>query len=64
MKEALQEEKITQAAAYLVQKRGQGFMSYMKLVKLLYLADRESLLLASQAPHWNEPEAKKYIIND
>lgn len=43
MKEPLQEEKITQAAAYLVRKRGQGFMSYMKLIKLLYLADRESL---------------------
>jgi len=43
MKEPLQVEKITQAAAYLVQKRGQGHMSYMKLIKLLYLADRESL---------------------
>jgi len=40
----LQEEKIAQAAAYLVKKRGQGFMSYMKLIKLLYLADRAALM--------------------
>lgn len=40
----LQEEKIAQAAAYLVRKRGQGYMSYMKLIKLLYLADRAALL--------------------
>ena len=44
MKNLLQEEKIAQAAAYLVQKRGQGHMSYMKLIKLLYLADRTALL--------------------
>jgi len=43
MAPGVQEEKITQAAAYLVQKRGQGFISYMKLIKLLYLTDREAL---------------------
>ena len=36
------EKKATQAAAYLLRLRG-GRMSYMKLIKLLYLADRISL---------------------
>lgn len=36
------EKKATQAAAYLLRLRG-GRMSYMKLIKLLYLADRVSL---------------------
>jgi uncharacterized phage-associated protein len=36
-------EKATQAAAYLLERRG-GRMSYMKLLKLLYLADREALV--------------------
>jgi uncharacterized phage-associated protein len=36
------ERKATQAAAYLLQKRG-GQMSYMKLIKLLYYADRTAL---------------------
>src|SRR5688572_27768282 len=36
------EKKATQAAAYLLRLRG-GRMSYMKLIKLLYLADRLSL---------------------
>ena len=40
---AFNERKATQAAAYLVRLRG-GPMSYMKLIKLLYLADRASLL--------------------
>lgn len=34
-----EEEKVTQISAYLLQKRG-GRMSYLKLMKLLYLADR------------------------
>ena len=38
----------TQAAAYLLKKRG-GAMSYMKLIKLLYLVDREALL------RWGRP---------
>lgn len=42
MKLKYNEEKTTQAAAYLIKKRGQGFMSYMKLIKLLYYADREA----------------------
>jgi hypothetical protein len=37
------EAKATQAAAYFLQLRG-GRMHYIKLVKLLYLADRESLV--------------------
>jgi hypothetical protein len=36
------QEKATQAAARLLRNRG-GKMSYMKLIKLLYLADREAL---------------------
>lgn len=36
-------ERATQAAARLLQRRG-GRMSYMKLLKLLYLADRKALL--------------------
>lgn len=36
------EAKATQAAARLLRNRG-GKMSYMKLIKLLYLADREAL---------------------
>lgn len=38
-----QHERATQAAARLLQRRG-GRMSYMKLLKLLYLADRKALL--------------------
>ena len=36
------EVKATQAAARILRNRG-GRMSYMKLIKLLYLADREAL---------------------
>lgn len=36
------ERKATQAAAFFVKKAG-GEINYMKLIKLLYLADRESL---------------------
>jgi uncharacterized phage-associated protein len=36
------EVKTTQAAAFLLKKNG-GKMNYMKLIKLLYLADREAL---------------------
>ena len=36
------ERKATQAAAYLLKRRG-GQMSYLKLIKLLYWADREAL---------------------
>lgn len=37
------EEKVTHMASYLLIKRG-GRMSYMKLLKLLYLAEREALV--------------------
>lgn len=37
------EERATQAAGYFL-KRGGGSMSYMKLIKLLYFADRRALL--------------------
>jgi uncharacterized phage-associated protein len=36
------EEKAAQIAAYFLQKRGEK-MSYLKLMKLMYLADRESM---------------------
>lgn len=36
------ERKVTQAAAYFLHRRG-GEMSHLKLMKLLYLADRESM---------------------
>jgi len=42
------EKKATQAAAHLLKLRG-GQMSYMKLIKLLYLADRAALL------NWGRP---------
>lgn len=35
------DEKVAQMAAYFLERRG-GQMSYLKLMKLLYLADRES----------------------
>lgn len=42
MRMRFNEAKATQAAARLLRNRG-GQMSYMKLIKLLYLADREAL---------------------
>lgn len=39
---AFNERKATEAAAFLLRLRG-GKMSYLKLIKLLYLADREAL---------------------
>jgi hypothetical protein len=39
---AFDEKKATEVAAFLLKMRG-GKMSYLKLIKLLYLADRESL---------------------
>ncbi len=42
------EKKTTQAASLFLKKNG-GEMSYMKLIKLLYLADREALML------WERP---------
>ena len=37
------EDKATQAACFLIKKEG-GAINYMKLIKLLYLADRERIL--------------------
>jgi uncharacterized phage-associated protein len=41
-REMFSEIKVTQMAAYLLRKRG-GRMSYMKLIKLLYLAERQAM---------------------
>lgn len=49
MRMRFNEIKATQAAAHLIKRRGQGYMSYMKLIKLLYFADREALL------RWGSP---------
>lgn len=52
------EAKTTQAAARLLKLRG-GHMSYMKLIKLLYLVDRESLL------RWGRPvTGDRYVSMD
>lgn len=52
------EKKATQAAAHLLRLRG-GRMSYMKLIKLLYLADREALL------SWGRPiSTDRYVSMD
>lgn len=42
MKPQFQEAKATQLAAFLLKKRG-GKMNYLKLMKLMYLIDREGL---------------------
>jgi uncharacterized phage-associated protein len=52
------EAKATQAAACLLKLRG-GQMSYLKLIKLLYLADREALL------RWDRPiSTDRYVSMD
>ena len=52
------EVKATQAAGRLLTRRG-GRMSYMKLIKLLYLADREAL------GRWGRPiTTDKYVSMD
>jgi uncharacterized phage-associated protein len=52
------ERKATQAAAHLLRLRG-GRMSYLKLIKLLYLADREALL------RWGRPiSTDSYVSMD
>jgi uncharacterized phage-associated protein len=48
MRIGFNERKATQAAARLLELRG-GRMSYLKLIKLLYLADRQALL------QWGRP---------
>jgi len=52
------ERKATEAAARLLRLRG-GRMSYMKLIKLLYLVDREALL------RWGQPvTTDRYVSMD
>jgi uncharacterized phage-associated protein len=52
------EAKATEAGARLIEWRG-GKMSYMKLIKLLYLADREALL------RWGRPiTTDRYVSMD
>jgi uncharacterized phage-associated protein len=52
------ERKAAEAAAHLLKLRG-GSMSYMKLIKLLYLADREALL------RWGHPiTTDRYVSLD
>lgn len=52
------ERKATQAAAELLRLRG-GRMSYLKLIKLMYLADREALL------RWGRPiSTDRYVSMD
>ena len=52
------EAKATEAAARLIELRG-GKMSYRKLIKLLYLADREALL------RWGRPiTTDRYVSMD
>jgi uncharacterized phage-associated protein len=50
------EAKATQAAAVLIERNG-GTMNYMKLMKLLYLADREALLL------WDRPITNDFYVS-
>ena len=52
------EAKATQAAAHILHLRG-GSMSYVKLIKLLYLADREALI------RWGRPiTTDRYVSLD
>jgi uncharacterized phage-associated protein len=58
MKLLFNEAKATQAAARLLRLRG-GRMSYVKLIKLLYLADREALI------RWGRPlTTDSYLSTD
>jgi uncharacterized phage-associated protein len=54
MKLKYNEERTAQAAAFLLKLRG-GRMSYMKLIKLLYLADRESLIRWKRSISFDTP---------
>lgn len=52
------EAKVTEAAVYLLKRRG-GRMHYLKLLKLLYLADRAALL------KWGRPiSTDRYVSMD
>jgi uncharacterized phage-associated protein len=56
MRLPFKEAKATQAAAHLLKLRG-GRMKYLKLVKLLYLADREALL------RWGQPLTTDHYVS-
>lgn len=43
MKPSFREDKVTQVAAYFLKLRGNNKMSHLKLMKLLYIAEREAL---------------------
>jgi uncharacterized phage-associated protein len=50
------EQIITQMAAYLLKKRG-GRMAYLKLIKLLYLAERKAVA------KWGEPISGDHFVS-
>jgi uncharacterized phage-associated protein len=52
------ETKVTQAAARLIEQAG-GAMNYMVLIKMLYLADRASLIERGRPITWDEIVAMK-----
>jgi len=56
MKPTYREDKATQAAALFLRLRG-GKMSHLKLMKLLYLAEREALL------RWGRPITYDYCVS-
>lgn len=56
MRPEFREDKVTQAAAYFLE-RGGGEMYHILLLKLLYLADRETLL------RWGRPISFDYYVS-
>ncbi len=57
MKPAYREDKATQAAALILKLRGTNKMSHLKLMKLLYLAEREALL------RWGRPITYDFCVS-
>lgn len=53
------EAKTTQAAARLIREAG-GTLNYMVLIKMLYLADRESLLRRGRPITWDAFKSMRY----
>lgn len=56
----LDQERVTQAAAHLLKRRGTGRMQYLKALKLLYWADRESLRETGLPLTGDTPVAMKF----
>jgi|SRR5690554_6330589 len=54
-----EEEKVVQMSAYLLQKRG-GRMSYLKLMKMLYLADRLAMQETDESLSGDEHYSMKH----